>query len=126
MTQRAIIYARVSSDEQSKNNSLPTQLDAMRQYAAARGFTIIGELREDYTGTKLDRPEMAKIRQMVKERRVEALLAYSSDRLTRNPADGIVLREEFARAGVELHYATRGKVDMSPDAEMFSGFEDLL
>ncbi len=126
MSKRAIIYARVSSDEQTKNNSLPTQLEAMRQYAERQGFTIVQELREDYTGTKLDRPEMSKARVLVKERKVDALIAYASDRLTRNPADGIVLREEFARSSVELHYATRGKVDMSPDAEMFSGFEDLL
>ena len=126
MSKRAIIYARVSSDEQAKNNSLPTQLEAMRQYAERQGFTIVDELQEDYSGTKLDRPELAKVRAMVKERQIDTVIAYQSDRLTRSPADGIILREEFARAGIELHYATRGKVDISPEAEMFSGFEDLM
>ena len=41
---RAVLYARVSTDEQAdKGYSLPSQFDAMRKYAAQQGFEIAGE-----------------------------------------------------------------------------------
>ena len=35
----AAIYARVSTDEQGKGYSLPTQLEACRRYAQEQGYT---------------------------------------------------------------------------------------
>jgi site-specific DNA recombinase len=53
------------------------------------------------------------------------LLAYSSDRFNRGgPAYGQILREELRRAGVELHYAARGKVEATPEGEYFNNSED--
>ena len=57
---RAVLYARVSTDEQAeKGYGLPGQLDAMRKYAAQNGFEITGEFQEDYTGAVsfAERPE---------------------------------------------------------------------
>lgn len=48
---RAVLYARVSTDEQAENGyGLPVQLDAMRKYAEQNHFTIVEEFLEDYTG----------------------------------------------------------------------------
>jgi DNA invertase Pin-like site-specific DNA recombinase len=39
----------------------------------------------------------------------EAMIVYSSDRLTRKLAHKLIIREELQRAGIELHYVRRGK-----------------
>jgi len=52
------------------------------------------------------------------------VIVFSSDRLTRNPVDGDILRRELRQYGVELHYTTRGAIDDTPEAELFSGIED--
>ena len=52
------------------------------------------------------------------------MIVFSSDRLTRNPVDGDILRRELRQYGVELHYTTRGAIDDTPEAELFSGIED--
>ena len=47
---RAVIYCRVSTDEQAGNYSLPTQLEACRKYAAHAGLTVAAEYADDYSG----------------------------------------------------------------------------
>lgn len=121
-----VIYARVSSDEQVNNTSLDTQVSAMRKYAETHGLTIVDTFLEDYTGTKLSRPQLDRLREIVKSQRVSAILAYSPDRLTRTPAHGIQLREEIALMGRELHFVSRGKVDFSPAGELISTIEDHM
>ena len=38
---RAAVYTRVSTDEQGKGYSLPTQLEACRKYAAEHGHQVV-------------------------------------------------------------------------------------
>lgn len=98
----------------------------MRQYAGLHGCVVIPEheFKEDYTATRLDRPELNKVRRLVQHREIDALIIYASDRLTRDRAHGPILRDELVEAGVELHFVTRGKVENTPEGELFSGIED--
>src|SRR3990167_2851567 len=48
---RAVLYARVSSDEQAKGYSLPTQLEACQKYAESAGYSVAATFQDDYTGT---------------------------------------------------------------------------
>jgi len=44
--ERAILYARVSTDEQARSGySLAQQLEALRAYAAREGYEILEEVR---------------------------------------------------------------------------------
>src|SRR5688500_12102553 len=97
---RAVAYCRVSRDEQASNFSLPTQAEACGRYAEANGYKLVETFFEDYTGTKIHRPEMEKVLGMVRAGQVDVVLAYSTDRLTRggNFALGWFLTE-FAEYG---------------------------
>src|SRR5438045_9390471 len=54
----ALIYTRVSSDEQAREGvSLDAQLAACRDYAARQGWVIGGEFTDVMSGTRDDRPE---------------------------------------------------------------------
>jgi site-specific DNA recombinase len=48
-TRRAILYARVSTDEQAKSGySLAQQLEALREYAAHEGYEILEEVYDPW------------------------------------------------------------------------------
>ncbi len=127
MSKRAILYARVSTDEQAeKGYSLPSQLEAMRDYAARNGLDVGGELQDDYTGTKLDRPGLDELRARLEKREAEAVIVFAPDRLTRNLAHSILLREEWQRAGIELHYTNRGKSEDTPESRMTENIEAVF
>jgi site-specific DNA recombinase len=114
----AVIYFRVSTDEQINGYSLETQLKACRQYSSQNGLTVIAEIDDDYTGFELDRPGFNRVRRMVERREVRALVVFNQDRLTRNLAHLLILREQFQRAGVELHCCDRGKSEDTAEARM--------
>ena len=127
MTKRAVIYARVSTDEQAEHGySRESQIDACRSYAVAHELTATAELREDYSGAKLDRPEMDKLREMIRRREVDAVIVFSPDRLTRNLAHSLILREEWRKAGIELHYCNRGKSEDTAESRMTENIEAVF
>src|SRR6266542_2729574 len=115
-----IIMTRVSTDEQNKGNSPTDQLKACREYAAANGIDVPDDLafHEDYSGYALERPELDKVRAIFKEHRGGTLIVRSGDRLARGVSVAEQLAKEFVRYGVELHFVSRGKVDItSPEGQ---------
>jgi site-specific DNA recombinase len=53
----AVVYARVSSKEQEKEDfSIPAQLKLLRGYAADRRFTVIEEFVDVETAKRIGRP----------------------------------------------------------------------
>src|SRR5689334_594675 len=92
---RAIIYVRVSTDEQADNNSLTTQIAACEQYAAQHGYSVVATFQDVMSGAKLDRPGLSKVRELLRMRTIDVLIVYSSDRLTRNLAHSLLLRDEL-------------------------------
>lgn len=123
---RAVLYARVSTDEQAdKGYSLPSQFDAMRKYAAQQGFEIAGEFQDDYSGaTPIEfRPEGSKAYTMLKSGAADLIVAFTIDRFVRPPEDGDewdmpVLIRGLAKLGKEIHTVRRGKLN--------TNFADLL
>lgn len=126
-TKRAAIYARVSTDEQAeKGYSLPSQLEACRRYAEQNGLRVVAEFKDDYSGAKLERPEFSKLRDMVRMGELEAVIIYCTDRLTRNLAHSLILRDEFDRAGVERHSVIRGKSSDGAESRMVENIEGVF
>jgi len=81
---RAAIYARVSTEDQRSNYSLPTQTDHCRAYAAKQGYVVVAEFQEDFTGTALDRPELDKLRDLARQHESDVLLVPDIERLARD------------------------------------------
>ena len=61
MIKRAILYARVSSDDTGKDGrNLAGQLDMCREYAERQGWQVVAELAEDergVSGARMDAPQ---------------------------------------------------------------------
>jgi site-specific DNA recombinase len=100
----AVIYARVSTDEQVHGYSLQTQLEACRKYASERGYRVVGEFKDDYTGASLDRPALNQLREFVSNDSTGVVIVYDVDRLARKSVYQMLIEEELARAGATVEY----------------------
>ena len=114
----AVIYCRVSTDEQAdRGYSLESQLEACQAYAVEHGFSIVAEFREDFTGSvPIEmRPEGKKLPQLLHDDLAHLIIVYTMDRLVRPPEDGDewdtpVLIRSLARLNKEIHTVNRGQL----------------
>lgn len=97
----AIIYCRVSTDEQAKSGlGLEAQETRCRAWAEANGYDVAGLFVDEGASAKtLRRPELEKALAALKPGRV--LVAYKLDRLTRTQADFPALAARVEAAGGE-------------------------
>ncbi len=112
-------YARVSTERQAESQTIEQQLTALRAYAAGQGWTLTDEQvyrDEGWSGARLDRPALDRLRDAVSRALVDTLLIASPDRLVRRYAYQVWLLEEFARAGCEVVFLDRPPRDDPQDA----------
>ena len=116
---RAILYARVSSDEQNKGSSPDDQIRRCAEYARMQGFTVVAEIRDDFTGYEFERPGFDKVRDMIAKKEADTIVCLSGDRLARTVfVVGRISSEVLRRYRVNLHFVSRGRVDYdSPEGE---------
>lgn len=116
---KAAIYARVSRDEQRENWSIPTQVEACRAYAERKGYEIVAEFREDYTGSRINRPELDKLTALVIAHKVDRVIVYVADRLSRGGSAHVgYFLTIFGQNGVELELAAE-ESDTTPEGQLF-------
>src|ERR687889_2872019 len=86
--QRAVLYTRVSTDEQARSGySLAQQMEAMKVYAAQEGYEVLEEVTDPgQSGASLERPGMDRVRNLVAAGGVSVVLAQDRDRFSREPA----------------------------------------
>jgi len=68
----AAIYARVSTEDQGKGFSTPTQLEACQKLAEREGYAVPEShvlVDEGLSGTTMDRPGLRKLRDLVNSKR---------------------------------------------------------
>src|SRR5262249_34085420 len=113
-TMRAAIYARVSTGRQERDQTIDSQVTAMCQWAQANGHDLPPEhifTDEGYTGSRLDRPGLDRLRDAAREGAFDVLAVFSPDRLARKYAYQVLLLEEFRRAGCEVAFVQRPITD---------------
>ncbi len=127
VTRTAILYARVSTEEQARRGfSLAQQIDALRGYAASEGYEVLEEVQDPgQSGASLERPGMDRVRDLVAAGGVSAVFAQDRDRFSREPAYTYLLRREFAEHGCELR-SLNDRGDGSPEGELTDGILDQL
>ncbi len=126
-SKRAILYARVSTDEQARSGySLAQQIEALRAYAARQGYEVLEEVQDPgQSGASLERPGMDRVRDLVAGGGVSVVLAQGRDRFARDPAYHYLLRREFEEHGTKIR-ALNDRGDESPEGELTDGILDQL
>src|ERR1700687_3158128 len=99
---RCAVYTRVSTDSglEQDFNSLDNQREASEAYIksqAHEGWKLGRERYDDggFSGGSIDRPALAKLLDDVRARKIDVIVVYKVDRLTRSLADFAKLVELF-------------------------------
>jgi site-specific DNA recombinase len=123
---RAILYCRVSGEEQRKKGySLADQLDALRRWCSENGYEIIEEVEDGgYSGAYLERPGLNRVREMVADGGADAVVVLFRDRIARG-VYAQLLAEEFRDHGARL-VALNSRGDDSPDGELGDNILDVI
>src|SRR6202163_449049 len=101
---RAAIYARVSTVDQEPEN----QLQELRRYVAARGWTAVEYVDKGVSGAKDRRPALDQLLSDARRRRFDVLVCWRLDRLGRNLKHLVTLLEELQALGVAFVSLTEG------------------
>src|SRR5713101_4382361 len=112
MKMRAAIYARVSTESQEKEHTIGSQLEALRGYAVEHEMQVVEEFTDEgYSGARLDRPALDRMRNLAESHGFEVLLTYCSDRLARKFVLQALILEELERFGVKTIFLEGGAAD---------------
>ncbi len=124
-SKKAVLYARVSTEEQAKKGySLAQQLEALREHATHEGYEVLEEVSDPgQSGASLERPGMDRVRDLVATGGVSVVLAQDRDRFARKPAYNYLLQEEFAEHDCQLR-ALNDYGDDTPEGALMRGIQD--
>jgi site-specific DNA recombinase len=107
---RAAIYARVSTERQERQQTIGSQVSALRDWASTQGHVLIEAhvfRDEGFSGSRLDRPALDALRDAIRDAAIDIVAVFSPDRLARRYAYQVLLIEEFRRAGCEIVFLHR-------------------
>ena len=111
----AILYVRVSTDEQAKNGySLRYQEARLMDYCKLKGIRVLNIYREDYSAKTFNRPEFKKLFEYLKSNKgkVDYLMFVKWDRFSRNETEAKLMIRELQKISVEP-YCVEQPVDFS-------------
>jgi site-specific DNA recombinase len=124
----AAVYARVSSARQAKDETIGSQLAALREHAATSRLDVPQEwvfADEGHSGATLVRPGLEALRDLAAQGCLDVVLVYSPDRLARKFAYQALLIEELARCGVRVEFVKGPRGD-SPEDQLLVQFQGMF
>lgn len=126
----AIIYARVSTEEQArKGYSLPEQLDACRERARKLGYpperTVECIEDEGAPGEFVNRPALERARELVGQGNVGTFICMDPDRFSRDLLNQLLIDRELQRAHVRLEFVLFN-LERTPMGQAFFQFRGIM
>ncbi len=119
--QRAAIYARISLDATGEEAGVRRQLDSCRAYIVSRGWTPAGEYVDNSVSatSEKERPEYTRMLEDAAAERMDIVIAWKMDRISRQPIElerWITLHKSH---GVNLA-TVDGMIDLSKPEGVFA------
>jgi site-specific DNA recombinase len=102
---KAVIYIRVSSEEQVKNLSLETQRRECQRFCEGNGWVVAQVFTEEgESAATTDRPELQAMLTYCRDNagKVAAVIVYNLSRFARNTSDHLAVRLKLSEYGVGL------------------------
>jgi site-specific DNA recombinase len=102
---RVAIYARVSSEQQAKEDTIASQLEAVTQRVASDGLECDPELRfvdDGCSGSTLIRAGLERLRDQAAVGAIDRLYVLDPDRFSCKYAYQVLILEELTACGVEV------------------------
>lgn len=99
------IYARYSSHAQ-REESIEQQVAECKAYAESNGIKIVAIYADHAISGRSDkRPEFQKMMRLAEKRQFQIVVAYKSNRISRNMLHALAYEDKLARFGIRLVYA---------------------
>lgn len=100
---KAIIYTRVSSNDQIENTSLQHQFEKCKTFAKLKDFKIVKHYSDEgFSGKNFNRPSF---QLLIKEQdKFEIIICYSLDRFSRSTFELLKIIKEFKDLGKEIYF----------------------
>ena len=96
---RVALYCRVSTMDQHPE----TQLNELRQFAANRGFKVVGEYTDHgYSGARARRPELDRMMDDAQRHKFDVVLVWACDRLARSTKHLLQTIDELNGMGIQF------------------------
>jgi site-specific DNA recombinase len=125
---RVAIYARVSGEQQAKEDTIDSQLEAVAQRIASDALECDPELRfvdDGYSGSILVRPGLERLRDQAAAGAIDRLYMLDPDRLSRKYAYQILILEELTRCGVEVVFL-HNPVGRGPEEDLLLQVQGMI
>jgi site-specific DNA recombinase len=125
---RVAIYARVSGEQQAKEDTIASQLEAVAQRIASDAVECDPELRfvdDGYSGSLLVRPGLERLRDQAAAGAIDRLYMLDPDRLSRKYAYQVLILEELGRCGVEVVFL-RNPIGRGPEADLLLQVQGMI
>lgn len=114
---RVAFYIRVSTSEQvSKENSLPAQKIALEKYAEENGMKVVGLYADEGKTAAKQIKKRKAIHEMladIRDGKIDLVIFTRFDRFTRNPAEYYKMMETFDAAGVQWKAIAQPELDLN-------------
>src|SRR3954471_9391733 len=122
------IYARVSGEQQAKEDTIDSQVEAVTRRIANDALVCDPELRfidDGVSGTILARPGLERLRDQAAAGAIDRVYMLDPDRLSRKYAYQVLLLEELARCGVEVVFL-RNPVGRGPEQDLLLQVQGMI
>ncbi|MGE7650545.1 recombinase family protein [Peribacillus frigoritolerans] len=102
------IYVRVSTDDQAKEGfSIPAQRERLKAFVSSQGWGSYEEyIEEGWSAKDINRPQIQRMLQDIERGKIDIVLVYRLDRLTRSVLDLYSLLQIFDNHNVAFRSAT--------------------
>lgn len=119
---KAVIYARVSTDEQAREGqSIEVQIKLCRKYAENEELEIVDTfVDEGKSATNMRRPALQDMMELIQDKRsnIEVVLVQDTDRLARNTLDHLKIKALLKKNGAQLIAISQPLIDDSPEGNL--------
>lgn len=120
---RAVIYARVSTDEQETDR----QIRDLKAFAKRAGYKVIETFSEKMSGAKDNRKQRSLVLELARQRKIDCILITEMSRWGRNTADLLNTLQELNSYNVSLITQTGMTFDLdNAQGKMMAGMLALV
>jgi site-specific DNA recombinase len=125
----AALYARVSSEKQAQENTIASQVEALKSRIIADDLPLLDEhqfIDNGYSGSNIVRPALEKLRDQVAAGVIDKIYIHSPDRLSRKYAYQMILIEEFEKYGADVIFLNFQKSNENPESQLLLQMQGMI
>ena len=123
------LYARVSSEKQAQENTIASQVEALKSRIITDSLPLLDEhqfIDNGYSGSNLVRPALEKLRDKVAAGMIDKIYIHSPDRLSRKYAYQMILIEEFERYGADVVFLNFQQSNKDPESQLLLQMQGMI